>query len=641
MDMREKDGLHTSSVHLNHGRKDLFMQATTRPPPMRSPGPVVLDAEYALPCPLSEAHAESIWDDYDEANKRMQCVQLAHLLKEVDTILHKHCHDLRGLLGQHLQQPRVQESTNGPEIDVFFEQTIYEHEDEHEIEHEFQDGFTDHGACASSMEGAVPLHTQSSLVLHGRRSAAGESNDKTIEAVKNESPTRRLAADDCIFETARERALAQQSSLSRFTRSVKYEWASGTLIIVNALFMGLQTEIMAQKAREDAQLGLKLPPAEPLSLMICAALFTAFFTFDLVIRWIGEGLFGFFQGGELGWCIFDIIIVGLSIVDSVFGFVTWSAEKADEDNPLGSISVLRVLRVARVVKLARVIRLMSFFRELRLMVYSILGCLKSLLWATLILSMTFYVFGITFVSGVVANLDKNEQWSNADTAGLREHFGSLGSSLLTLYMAMAGGRSWGEYYHFLSPIPLQYRFLFLAFLTFTIFAVLNIVTGVFVDSAMQANHECRQVIIHEELDAKKEFLKDLRDLFHEMDQNGDGTITSEEFNHRLGDEKVIAYFKALKLDITDTQTLFQLLDTDESSEVDIQEFLEGCYALQGEARSIDTKIMRLQLQYLVDSFEQLQMRLDTQDKKCDAKVKRKSPLEIISIAAVEGVNEQD
>merc|ERR1719433_2183196 len=121
------------------------------------------------------------------------------------------------------------------------------------------------------------------------------------------------------------------------------------------------------------------------------------------------------------------------------------------------------------------------------MIYSILGCMKSLLWATLILGMTFYVFSITFVGGVIANLDKTELWSDADTEGLRENFGTLGASTLTLYMAMAGGRSWGEYYYFLEPIPVQYRLLFLAFLAFTIFAVLNIVTGVFVDSAIYAN----------------------------------------------------------------------------------------------------------------------------------------------------------
>merc|ERR1712157_153097 len=149
---------------------------------------------------------------------------------------------------------------------------------------------------------------------------------------------------------------------------------------------------------------------------------------------------------------------------------------------------------------------------------------------------------------------------------------------------------------------------------------------------MGANHECRQVIVREELDAKKEFLKDLRDLFYEMDRNGDGTITSDEFNLRLGDEKVIAYFERLKLDITDTVTLFQLLDVDASKEVDIQEFLEGCYALQGEARSIDTKIMRLQMQWLVEGFDHMMQEVHGSL----AGPARRSPLQVLSEPVVAG-----
>jgi len=113
------------------------------------------------------------------------------------------------------------------------------------------------------------------------------------------------------------------------------------------------------------------------------------------------------------------------------------------------------------------------------------------------------------------------------------------------------------------------------------------------------------------MDAKKQFLKDLRDLFHEMDEDGNGTITAAEFSHRLSNERVIAYFKALKLDVTDTYTLFRLLDTDDSEEVDVLEFLAGCYQLQGEARSIDTKIIRMQLQWVIDAFDAMRRELFT------------------------------
>jgi len=231
--------------------------------------------------------------------------------------------------------------------------------------------------------------------------------------------------------------------------------------------------------------------------------------------------------------------------------------------------------------------------------------MKSLLWVTLILGMCIYVFGISITSGTAEYVANNKLWAEPSPSHLRQDLGTLSRSVVSLYMAMTGGRSWGEYYEELEVLPLQYPMLFILFITFTLFAVMNIVTGVFVDSAFQANHKSRQIIIHEELEQKREYLRELRDLFNEMDLKGEGNITAEEFEDRLCDERVIAFFNAMRLDVTDSKTLFSILDKDGSSCVDITEFLEGCYRLQGESRSIDTKILRMQLSELMKTVSHL------------------------------------
>jgi hypothetical protein len=141
---------------------------------------------------------------------------------------------------------------------------------------------------------------------------------------------------------------------------------------------------------------------------------------------------------------------------------------------------------------------------------------------------------------------------------------------------------------------------------------MNTVTGVFVELAMRANVNCRQVTINDELAAKKQFLRDLHNLFHEMDGNGDGCISYEEFCNSLADERVIAYFKALNLDVHDTRALFHLLDVDRSDRVDMVEFLNGCYQLQGDARSIDTKMIRMTLKHAVQHIDALRQTQEEQ-----------------------------
>merc|ERR1719456_1672910 len=98
----------------------------------------------------------------------------------------------------------------------------------------------------------------------------------------------------------------------------------------------------------------------------------------------------------------------------------------------------------------------------------------------------------------------------------------------------------------------------------------------------------------------------MQELFEEMDEKKVGTISLDEFEGKLQDERVIAFFNALKLDVSDARMLFQLLDTDESGEITIDEFIVGCYKLQGESRSLDLKIMQFEVNVLRDIATDLQ-----------------------------------
>merc|ERR1719271_785286 len=90
----------------------------------------------------------------------------------------------------------------------------------------------------------------------------------------------------------------------------------------------------------------------------------------------------------------------------------------------------------------------------------------------------------------------------------------------------------------------------------------------------------------------------MEEIFEEMDEDAKGTICLKEFEDKLQDERVQAYFNVLKLDVSDARVLFHLLDNDNSDEVGIDEFLEGCYKLQGVSRSLDMKIMQYEVQQL-------------------------------------------
>merc|ERR1712217_911174 len=152
---------------------------------------------------------------------------------------------------------------------------------------------------------------------------------------------------------------------------------------------------------------------------------------------------------------------------------------------------------------------------------------------------------------------------------------------------MMGGVSWGVCTDALFGMDGLTGWLFLFYVAFTILAVMNIITGVFVDNAVEAARGQRDFLIQKEMELREKCIREMRVLFAEMDQDGRGHICLEDVNAYLQDPRVQGFFTALGLDTSDTKRLFKLIDDDGSGDVDANEFLEGCLRLKGEAKSID------------------------------------------------------
>jgi len=171
---------------------------------------------------------------------------------------------------------------------------------------------------------------------------------------------------------------------------------------------------------------------------------------------------------------------------------------------------------------------------------------------------------------------------------LFEDFGTVPSSIYSLYTAITGGRNWGTFVPPLWEVGWIHASCFMGYITFTFFGVLNIVTSVFVECAMQSTQRHRDLLVEDRRAFELGHLKHMRAIFKEIDMDESGTVEYEELKKRLSDNIALQdYFNALELNATDTLTLFELLDQDGSGELSIDEFVDGCMRLKGEARSFD------------------------------------------------------
>merc|ERR1719464_1701816 len=132
------------------------------------------------------------------------------------------------------------------------------------------------------------------------------------------------------------------------------------------------------------------------------------------------------------------------------------------------------------MRLFRIGRIVRFIRALRVLVFSILCTLKSVVWSMLLLVIIIYTFGILFTQAVsdyqvALSIGEKSRLSDEDMEKLMYHWGTLPDSMLTLFMSISNGVSWFDVLRYVREVDEIWLWVFLVYISFTYFAVLNVV----------------------------------------------------------------------------------------------------------------------------------------------------------------------
>jgi len=247
-------------------------------------------------------------------------------------------------------------------------------------------------------------------------------------------------------------------------QSKSFEWLITSLIVLNAVIMGMQT---------NPNIVNQIGPALHLLDMLLLVIFTV----ELLLRlFVYRG--AFFRDG---WSWFDSIIIAVAWVPTSDG-----------------LSVLRALRILRVL------RLISVVPSLRKVVTGLVSALPGMGSIIMLLGLVYYIFAV-----MGTNLFSTEfpQW-----------FGSLSQSSYTLFQIMTL-ESWsmGIVRPIMETYPQAWIY-FVLFIVCTTFTVLNLFVGIIV-SAMTAEGEAAAVIEREKLKKDQDtILAEIRLLRQELAQ---------------------------------------------------------------------------------------------------------------------------
>ncbi|CAE7697803.1 Cacna1e, partial [Symbiodinium pilosum] len=376
-------------------------------------------------------------------------------------------------------------------------------------------------------------------------------------------------------------------------RWLMFEATAAFLIAVNSIVLGL--EVQYTSANQDSSL----------PYMTSSIIFGIWFIFEVLVRLYHAGLIQFFINESRWWNIVDFLLMGVSILDIVLLLLGDSST---------SLSSLKVLKMIRVVRLFRVFR---FFQQLTTLALMVAESVKQLMWALSMFVLIMYIFAITLTSNCTdwlkgqvdfAKPDWESDIASTTQLGVREvhhFFGSVPRSAYTLFQTTLGGISWHEVTDALLYVDALSFCLMFAYLVFTILALLNVFTGVFVDNAVQNSKKQRQIQIEEALEKKRMGLDQIIEFFVATDLDGDGTISLQEIHELLQDPVMNAYFDIIGFRPGDARTLADLLDRDGSGTITLNEFINGCERMKGQAKGIDVHLLLLECHQMQEKLDRL------------------------------------
>ncbi|CAE7806524.1 scn4aa [Symbiodinium sp. CCMP2592] len=374
--------------------------------------------------------------------------------------------------------------------------------------------------------------------------------------------------------------------------SVIFKTVSTLAIAANALYIGIRTDQQLKHSYNRINGAMAVQMSNTFEYA-----FFVWFSAEVILYLVAFRM-SFFIGKNWYWNMFDLFLIANAALELLI------------PDLFANMSFLRICRVFRLVRVVRLVRTVKWLRSLRTMLFAMISSLGSLIWAFVMICFIMFVFSIIFGNAAVSYFDQvnaGDSTERDDADAVYDSFGSLFTSFVTLFGAIFGGTDWMIFQPTLSLLGSGgygelYFCMFLFYIGFCLVGLLNVVTGIFVDSAVTTRTE------DEVVDSYREDLQRTSDevqrIFHSADVGDSGRLTLEAgpeeqkqsmrtchwkaFSRCLKQNAwVAAYFAGLDIGADDAGTIFTLMDTNGSGDITVEEFVQGTMKLKGHAKSID------------------------------------------------------
>eukprot|EP00927_Polykrikos_kofoidii_P048265 TRINITY_DN4248_c0_g1_i2.p1 TRINITY_DN4248_c0_g1~~TRINITY_DN4248_c0_g1_i2.p1 ORF type:complete len:628 (-),score=92.40 TRINITY_DN4248_c0_g1_i2:51-1859(-) len=439
-------------------------------------------------------------------------------------------------------------------------------------------------ATAEIVDFVAPISAEEHVITTPRRSRACDrfSNHRVPHRTHN---VLRDLDPDRSYKPLRPQTFFGRLYRDKFLQQTVVDSIMAVVIVLNMIYVAVASELDAARA-----------------FFVLDVVFAACFLWERVFKLHMVGLRDYLIGKEWKWNAFETVLVILAIVE-----VCISAESTSS----GEVSspLLRLIRLVRIAKIIRVWRL-QVFEELMLMVNGVLGGMRTLCWALVLLSIPLYIVAMILRETAGRTVDESDNCS--------ENFANVAMSFFTMFRCVVAGdcsdqdgrpiflllsnsRGWG------------YAAIYISTNLFMNFGLFNVIVAIFVENTLAAAKHNEISLRRQRLKDNEMFAERTRDLLDLVETlrkareiEGSTDISWSLFNELCEHDRFRDILSDLDVAEDDQLDLFDTLDVDGGGTLDTVELVSGISMLRGDPRRADIISVGLTLRSLQGTFQAFQ-----------------------------------
>jgi len=304
-------------------------------------------------------------------------------------------------------------------------------------------------------------------------------------------------------------------------------------------------------------------------------------------------IFGFFLQAKVMGCgllrdplaIYEAVIL---VVFSIFGtFIYNLGLKNMFPEQEGLSHFLRMGRICRVILLIRAtedLRTFPYLDDLYLLVRGLRDSVQTLLSSVVMLSLVVFTTSVIVTAYVGQHDDTG--WSEVSLRYKTENFSSVWGSMQVLFRFVFVDDA-ADVIEPLSRDLIFLWYMFMLFILVSVFLVMNLIMAVIVNQAMVFTKNDKEHRAKQLQKEKEHYTKKVIRFFNKIDLDGNAKLTYGEFEKAFEHPEIRNDLLAVGVEVNELRELFFILDTSNTGELAVADFVTGMQRIRSQATSRD------------------------------------------------------